>query len=274
MKKRFSIPGIKTINVPPLSRIAILFSLSLILALLISCKKDTKKPENPAPSLSGLDTGSNAIGATRAEKMFTYTDINMSFYTSAPLNLSNVHDTVINGISTTRITLFACQNITIKNCKIGPNTKSGISIENCTNITIDSCYIFKVSTGVYAGDSETIKVVNCQGLNMLGPYPEGQFVQFNNVRGGGNKISYNKFENIPGESNTEDAISIYGCNGLPNDLIVVESNWIRGGGPSKAGGGVMLGDGTGSYMVAKKQFPGRCRAIRHGCVGRTSCVNS
>lgn len=186
--------------------------------------------------------------------MVTDTTINVSFKKSPPINLSNVHDVVVSGIATSRITLFACKNIIVKNCKIGPNSKSGISIEGCTNITIDSCYLYKVSTGIYADDSETIKVIHCQAKNMLGPFPEGQFVQYKGVHGGGNAISFNKFENVLGESYTEDAISTYASSGLPNDPLVIESNWIRGGGPSKSGGGIMLGDGTGSYMVAKNNI--------------------
>jgi hypothetical protein len=89
---------------------------------------------------------------------------------------------------------------------------------------------------------------------MMGPFPEGQFVQFKNVSGGGNRVSFNKFENILGESYTEDAISMYECNGSASDPILIESNWLRGGGPSLSGGGIMLGDGGGSYQIAKNNF--------------------
>jgi len=76
-------------------------------------------------------------------------------------------------------------------------------------------------------------------------------VQFNAVAGTGNSISYNKGENIYGSSYPEDAINLYRCNGTAASPIQVVGNWIRGGGPSQSGGGIMLGDNGGSYEVAK-----------------------
>jgi len=234
-----------------------IFAFLSLISVFDSCRKEAAnkfKGSNDTTYTALTDTGSNTPGATMVSSMFIDTVLNLSFTASAPIMLSNAHDIVIRGISTSRITLFNCSNITIKKCKIGPNSQSGINISYCTNINIDSCYISNVSTGVYAGDSQMISVTNCQAKNMLGPFPEGQFVQFKKVSGGGNKVSFNKFENILGQSYTEDAVSMYACNGLPGDPIVIESNWLRGGGPSKSGGGIMLGDGGGSNMIAKNNF--------------------
>jgi len=85
----------------------------------------------------------------------------------------------------------------------------------------------------------------------MGPVPRGQFVQFNDVSGSRCRTSNNRFENILGQSNTEDAINIYKSNGVPGDPIMIENNRIRGGGPSKSGSGIMLGDNGGSYITAK-----------------------
>jgi len=142
----------------------------------------------------------------------------------------------------------------IKNCRLGPGGKRGITLSQCTNIRIDSCYLHEVPTGVYAENCKTVSITHCQARNMRGPFPYGQFVQFRNVNGGGNRVSFNKFENILRQSYPEDAISMYKSNGLPNDPIKIENNWIRGGGPSKSGGGIMLGDGGGSNIVAKNNF--------------------
>ncbi|HVS93023.1 MAG TPA: right-handed parallel beta-helix repeat-containing protein [Mucilaginibacter sp.] len=173
-------------------------------------------------------------------------------YTASPaITLSDVHDRVISGIATTSITLNNCYNITIKNCKIGPNSAIGIQTDQCKNVVVDSCYIYHVSTGIYALNSQAISVTNCQALNMQGPFPKGAFVQFDNVTGGGNRVSYNKFQNISGQSNPEDAISMYKSSGLDSDPIRIYGNWIRGGGLSLTGGGIMLGDKGGSNIIAE-----------------------
>ncbi|MGZ3750602.1 MAG: right-handed parallel beta-helix repeat-containing protein [Mucilaginibacter sp.] len=242
---------------PSKLRILGLLPFLLLIAFFISCKKDTNKPKiqkNDTTYAVFSDTGFKSPGAIKVVSMFADTVINLSFTAVNPIMLNNVHNMVIKGIATSRITMFNCSNITVKKCKIGPNLASGIRVSDCTDINIDSCYISNVSTGVYAGDSQGVSVTNCQAINMMGPYPEGQFVQFKKVSGGGNRVSFNKFENILGQSYTEDAVSLYACNGLPSDPIVIESNWLRGGGPSASGGGIMLGDGGGSNQIAKNNF--------------------
>jgi len=223
----------------------------LLLSSFMSCHQGGATSD---AKTSSIDTGSAKAGATMVSAMYAGRNAPISFTTSAPIVLSGEHDRVINGSATQHITLIRCSNITIKNCKIGPYRKAGISLLNCTNIKIDSCYLYYVSTGIYAGYSTTISITNCQAKNMVGPFPEGQFVQFNVVKGGGNRVSFNKLENVLGQSNTEDAISMHKSDGLPADPIVIESNWIKGGGPSRSGGGIMLGDGGGSYMVAKNNI--------------------
>ena len=243
-----------------LTGIIAIIAILLPSTFVFSCKKDSSNPktrivDSTTSNVALSDTGSKSIGATMVASMITGTTTNISFTTSAPVTLYGQHDMIISGIATSRISLFNCYNITIKNCKIGPNaTLSGINLQQCTNISIDSCYLYNVSTGIFATGGKTISVTNCQAKNMLGPFPQGQFVQFKNVSGGGNRVSFNKFENILGASDTEDAISMYACNGLSTDPIVIESNWIRGGGPSLSGGGIMLGDGGGSNMIAKNNI--------------------
>lgn len=263
--KNLIIYFIKTLSLKEIKTIVLLFlqkAITIIIFLYLivffeSCHKNAiskLKGQNDTVYSALTDTGLTTSGATIVHSMVTDTTIHLSFKASAPIMLTDAHDILITGITTSRITMFGCSNITIKKCKIGPNPASGINISYCTNINIDSCYITKVSTGVYAGDSQGISVTNCQAINMMGPYPEGQFVQFKKVSGGGNRVSFNKFENILGESYTEDGVSMYACNGLPGDPIVIESNWLRGGGPSKSGGGIMLGDGGGSNQIAKNNF--------------------
>jgi hypothetical protein len=81
--------------------------------------------------------------------------------------------------------------------------------------------------------------------------PRGQFVQFDKVVGGENRISCNVGRNQPGQGTPEDAISLYKSHGAQNLPISVLYNLIIGGGPSDSGGGIMLGDDGGSYQLAK-----------------------
>jgi hypothetical protein len=79
-------------------------------------------------------------------------------------------------------------------------------------------------------------------------------VQFNNVNGAGNSVTNNKGEDILGQSQSEDAISMYQSNGTAASPIMISGNWIRGGGPSSSSGGIMLGDEGGSYLTAENNI--------------------
>ncbi|MDO3643693.1 right-handed parallel beta-helix repeat-containing protein [Mucilaginibacter sp. L3T2-6] len=154
------------------------------------------------------------------------------------------------------IVLYNCYNIKILHNKLTSSSETGISLYGCYNIDIRFNYFANVSTGVYAVDIRRGRIVvnNNSFLNMQGPYPRGQCVQFDKVNGAGNEICFNKCENIAGKSNPEDAISLYKSNGTAESAIMVEGNRIRGGGPSKSGGGIMLGDSGGSYQIALKNI--------------------
>jgi parallel beta-helix repeat protein len=179
---------------------------------------------------------------------------------SRPVNLTGVHNIIIHdksirGGAGPAITLTDCHDIRITRNKLYNSADVGIRLYNCRNITIDHNFFTNVSTGVYAERSHGGIVINYnQFLNMQGPFPRGQFVQFNNVSGAGNSISYNKGENIPGRSHPEDAISLFKSSGTAASPIVIDGNWIRGGGPSPTGGGIMLGDNGGSYLTASNNI--------------------
>lgn len=177
----------------------------------------------------------------------------------SPINLSGVSNLVINGDTINGgkvpcITLKNCTGITIENCYLYGSTTVGIQLLSCSNVRIAGNFIKQVASGVYAiGCSKTV-VTNNQMLNMLGPFPRGQFVQFDTETGAGNAVTNNRFENILGQSYPEDAISMYKSNGTAASPIIISGNWIRGGGPSKTGGGINLGDNGGSYLTASNNI--------------------
>jgi hypothetical protein len=230
-------------KVTPRSGVSLYLALALALIFITSCQKDSATNSETTPALANSATGSFA------------TVIKSAYKVSKPLTYNGVKNITISGDSINGgtvpcISLINCTNIRITHCKLINSKTLGISISGCTSIRIDSNFVGNVSTGVYAVDSKSIQVFYNQMRNMQGPFPRGAFVQFDNVSGTYNRVSYNKLENILGQSYPEDAISMYKSNGLVTDKIYIQNNWIRGGGPSKSGGGIMLGDNGGSYQVA------------------------
>jgi parallel beta-helix repeat protein len=212
-----------------------------------SCSKTEIKPLQPSMTVSA-HVRSVAVNLT-------------SYVTSSPINLNGSHDTTIsgksiNGGTVPAISLSNCYNVTITQNSLGNSTDVGIYLYNCYNITIEYNYITNVSTGVYVDHSTGGgMIVNYnQFLNMNGPGPRGQFVQFNTVSGANNSISYNKGQNVSGQSNPQEDINLYMSNGTPASPIQVNGNWILGGGPASAGGGIQLGDTGGSYETASNNI--------------------
>lgn len=170
---------------------------------------------------------------------------------TAPLELSGKSNLVLRGLRIQSapdncIILRNCTNIRIEECAFGPGKGEGVHIISCTSISVTRCSFERVRTGVYALDSQGIDISRNRFLNVQGPMPRGQFVQFDKVRGAGNRINDNIGVNQPGQSHPEDAISLYQSHGTPLDPIQVQRNRIWGGGPSPSGGGIMAGDGGGS----------------------------
>jgi parallel beta-helix repeat protein len=141
-------------------------------------------------------------------------------------------------------------NITIRNCFFNKGVAEAINIYMGTNVRIENCLFNAVTTGVNASTSTGVKVLNNQFVNVKGPMPKGQFVQFNAVTGAGNEIIGNKGENFQGESDPADLISIFNSSGTAASPILIKNNMFRGGGPLASGGGIALGDFGSSYTTA------------------------
>ena len=219
------------------------------LVLFSSCKKDSGSVSN---TKDGTAQNVPAVQTINHNQTMVAKPANVD----TPIVLNGKSNLIIrgdsiNGGSQPCITLINCYNIRITNCKLVNSSTLGINISNSSMIHIDSNYISKVSTGVYALACTSIQVEYNQMQNMQGPYPKGAFVQFDNVKGSYNRVEFNILENISGASYPEDAISMYQSSGMSTDPIYIIGNKIRGGGPSKTGGGIMLGDGGGSYQVAE-----------------------
>jgi len=155
------------------------------------------------------------------------------------------------------ISLYACENVIIRNNKFLSSNNIGIYLTDCKNITIIDNSFDNVRTALRAHRSETVKfdyndVFNLGGLLALSDNTINGFAAlFDKVTGSGNSISYNAIENIFGDSSPGDIINVNQSNGTLQSPIIVKGNWIRGGGPSPNGGGILLGDIGGSYQIAE-----------------------
>lgn len=173
-----------------------------------------------------------------------------------PLELNSEKDKVyenllFENINDNAIVVKNCQDIIFRNCIFRNCTGEGIQLNSCKNIEIYNCEFSNVRTGVYAVNSVDISVHHCDCSNVQGPMPRGQFVQFNNVTGKNNYIGYSVITNTLNESNPEDIINLYKSSGEEGFPIIVENNYINGGGPSKSGGGIMSGDNGGQYQIIR-----------------------
>ena len=200
---------------------------------------------------------------------------------SAPIVIDGKQNTVVRGVRISNangpciVIRHNAKNVRVENSELGPCAGGGIIAYDSAGVVIDNVYIHHtgttgngidvsysddvtvtnsrlefVRTGIYVLESSRIRIERNRFLNMLGPMPRGQFVQFDKVRGPGNRIKCNVGENIPGASNPEDSINIYQSSGEPNDWLRVTGNKIKGGGPSISGGGILLGDHGGAYIFA------------------------
>ncbi|MFA7065811.1 MAG: right-handed parallel beta-helix repeat-containing protein [Dysgonamonadaceae bacterium] len=184
---------------------------------------------------------------------------------SGPIELVNKSNIVIEGLEfedsiKRSITLWSCSNITIKNCKFkNVKTNHAIMAENSTNISVIDCS-FEDVYAAFQGDKckGNIKFEHNDVKNVIGDLyisrRDVQAAQLRQCNGPGNSISYNVIENIEGESSPDDNINLFGSNGTPESPIRIANNWIRGGGPSLSGGGIMLADYGGSYQIAENNI--------------------
>lgn len=155
------------------------------------------------------------------------------------------------------IALYDCENVIIRNNKFSSSKKRGIYLYGCKNVTITDNTFENVHTALTASTSQGVKfeyndVFNLGGLLALSDDKNNGFVAlFIQVSGAGNSISYNVAENIFGESSPGDLINVNQSSGTQQSPIMVKGNWLRGGGPSSTGGGILIGDIGGAYQIAE-----------------------
>lgn len=188
--------------------------------------------------------------------------VTREFKTSSAIEYVNIKNFVIEGFDFSDVNgdiigLYDCENVIIRNNRFRSSKKRGIYLYNCKNVTIIDNIFENVHTALTASTSKGVKFEYNDVLNIGGPLSEsddtnnGFAVQFIGVSGSNNSVSYNIVENIFGESSPGDIINIYQSHGTKQSPIVIKGNWLRGGGPSPSGGGILIGDLGGSYQLAE-----------------------
>ncbi len=152
------------------------------------------------------------------------------------------------------LVLNSCTNVTIRNCYFGSSWGIGIAISNSTNVTIEDCFFANNKSGVYVdGASQDIIIQDNQCINPHGPFPRGQFVQFNGVTtsvSGQCAVRRNAVECFLAEGYPEDIINMFNSSGRAGAPIDISENLLRSGGPLMSGGGILIGESSGDYNRA------------------------
>jgi len=174
----------------------------------------------------------------------------------APINLSNCSDLVISGKNFTSgnngaaIKLTNCENVVIEDNSFELNSGViGVQLQDSKNITIRYNTFRNFRSGIYAVSTDGGIDIYCNEFyDIAGEKPRGQVVQFNKGSGGGNRVNYNILDHTFGIGYPEDLVNMYGSSGTESDPIQIIGNQFRGGGPSKSGGGIMVGDNGGKNI--------------------------
>lgn len=168
-----------------------------------------------------------------------------------------IEDFYFSGIEGDIIGLYDCENVIIRNNRFISSNKRGIYLYNCKNVTIIDNTFENIHTALTASTSTGVRFEYNDVLNVGGTLSEsndtnnGFAVQFISVTGSNNSISYNIVENVFEESSPGDIINIFQSHGTKQSPILIKGNWLRGGGPSLSGGGILIGDFGGSYQIAE-----------------------
>lgn len=150
--------------------------------------------------------------------------------------------------SSTNVTI---RNSTFQNCTAGfallVNGSSNVTIRNNTFLDSFAWISAQVTTGGIVITKNTFSNQMLTGGSTAGG------IQFNQVAGAGNEISYNTITNNV-TSVTEDNISLYRSNGMLASPIIVKHNCVTGVTSNPSGSGINIGDDGGSWVVVDSNF--------------------
>ena len=180
------------------------------------------------------------------------------FSAAVSIKLVNCSDITISCCDLHSITLGLCDHVTIRNCWIHDCGDISLNLWKANHVRIEGCRIENVLSGVFAAECESVQFVGNFCRNLKGPFPRGQMIQLDKVKGAGNLIQGNYAINEKGKSFPEDVINLYKSHGEEKSPIIVEDNYLVGDlkegseGKSKTGSGIMTADAGGSWQVCRR----------------------
>jgi len=227
-----------------------------------------------APSIEIVDTKNSAAIAWEGRSHETIDGLAIG--SDVSIRLTNCSDIVISACDLRSIELSGCKRVSICNCFIHDSAHCGIQTYQTQQLLVQGCRLERVSSGVYAIESQQIQVVGNFARNMKGPFPRGQMTQFDHVTGAGNVIRGNYAINEMGQNHSEDVINIYVSSGTADSPILIENNYVTGDpergseGMSKSGSGIMLGDQGGAHDTCRGNVVVSAGQVGIGVAGGTS----
>lgn len=180
------------------------------------------------------------------------------------LTLKDVHGSVLENLRITSrtgpcLTIRSSSELLLRNLSIGPCRGVGIRIEHSEGVTIETSLIRSSTSSMYAIKSTGISVRDAVSKNATGSKPRGQCFQSNDCDG---PITIDNLTCLQSSDlDPEDGVNFYKTRGTPKNPVVIKNSFFRGGGPSRSGCGILLGDDDGSYQYAINNYledPGQC----------------
>lgn len=174
------------------------------------------------------------------------------------VTLTDCHNLTVISCDLRSVRLVNCSNIVIANSHLHDSPNVAVEIDGCTDVLVQGNRIERVASGVYAHQSQGVRVIGNYVQDVRGPAPRGQMVQFDKVVGPGNVIAHNYARNLRYRSRPEDAINLFQSSGTPASPILITRNYLTGdpqlgsAGMSPSGSGIMLGDAGGSYILCTR----------------------
>jgi Right handed beta helix region len=145
------------------------------------------------------------------------------------------------------VSVSGANHVTIENCEIietappsgisqGTSDNVDISAYQSPNLTVHNTTVRDGSSGIYLLESPGANLSHVDGYDFHGPFPHGQFVQFD--KSGDSSLTDFYAVDLPTSSSPEDIVSVYAS---PNTTI---SNGVIDGNNSESGVGVMFENGS------------------------------
>ncbi|WP_372422885.1 right-handed parallel beta-helix repeat-containing protein [Salinarimonas chemoclinalis] len=154
----------------------------------------------------------------------------------------------VTGCGGAGVRIEGARTVVLRDLAIADTTESGVVIDGSTDVHVLGGSVERAASGVYAHRSSGVVVRGGWFVDVQGPMPRGQGVQFDKIAGPGNAIACNTIVSRPGRSAPEDAINLFRSEGTAASPIRVAGNRVLGGGPSPSGGGILVGDHGGGRV--------------------------